>query len=162
MQKEHGLVVDGKYGNASKTQVEYLLKVAKSTSKIDTIKEVQQWMNTNYKMNIAVDGVYGKETKTALIKVLQTELNQTYNTKLQIDGVWGANTREACPTLKSGSKDDVVGVLQAFLICNGYSGVYLDGEYGALTNAAVRLFQGRKKITADGMAGKDTFAKLCS
>lgn len=131
------------------------------TNKIDTIKEVQNWANKNYKSGLVVDGEYGIKTKRALIKILQKELNQTYGTKLTVDGVWGNKTKAACPTLKKGSKNDVVGVLQALLICAGYRSVYLDKDYGSATFSTVKSFQKNKGLTVDGVAGKNTFAKLC-
>lgn len=173
-QKENGLVADGEYGAQSKAKVEALLNNNASTStstpsstittkpnKIDTVKEVQSWANTNYKSGLIVDGVYGYATKKALIKILQTELNQTYNAKLVADGIWGAKTKAACPVLKKGSKNDVVGVLQALLICNGYTEAYLDKDYGSLTISAVKSYQRTKGLLVDGEAGKDTFTKLC-
>ena len=135
---------------------------ATTSSKIDTIKEVQKWANTNYKSGLSVDGGYGDKTKKALVKILQTELNQTYGAELSVDGVFGDKTKAACPTLKSGSKNDVVGVLQAFLICNGYTSAYLDKDYGNATIKAVKSYQSKKGLEADGIAGKNTFAKLCS
>ena len=133
-----------------------------TTDKIDTVKEVQNWANKNYNSGLSVDGGYGDKTKKALVKILQKELNQTYGAKLSVDGVFGQKTKEACPTLKSGSKNDVVGVLQAFLICNGHSSAYLDKDYGNATVSAVKAYQKKKGLEADGIAGKNTFAKLCS
>ena len=133
-----------------------------TTNKIDTVKEVQSWANTNYKAGLSVDGSYGAKTKKALVKILQTELNQTYGYKLAVDGIWGSKTKNACPTLKNGSKNDVVGVLQAFLICvGGYSEAYVDGHYGDGTVNAVKKFQRKNGLTVDGIAGKNTFESLC-
>lgn len=163
-QKENGLVADGKYGEKSKAKMETALKqaVAILSSRIDTVKEVQNWANTNYKSGLVVDGMYGRQTKRALVKILQTELNQAFNCKLVVDGIWGSKTRAACPTLIRGAKNDIVGVLQALLICNGYSGAYLDKNYGAATTSAVKSYQSKMGLVVDGMAGKNTFAKLCS
>lgn len=129
---------------------------------IDTIKEVQAWVNKEYAFaDIVVDGTYGKNTKKALIKALQTELNQNYKKSLKVDGVWGSKTKSAIKTLKKGSKNDVVKVLQALLVCNGYTKVDVDGNYGTETYNAVKSYQSKKGLSADGKAGKNTFAKLC-
>ena len=162
-QKANGLVVDGKYGKASKSKAEELLKQleAKPVGKIDTIKEVQNWANAEYNANIEEDGLYGAQTKKALVKILQTELNQTYGSKLVVDGIWGEKTKAACKTLKVGANNDVVAVLQALLICNKIDGVYVDGIYGNATATAVGKYQSKNALTADKMAGKNTFAKLC-
>ena len=133
-----------------------------STSRIDTVKEVQSWANTNYKSGLVVDGIYGANTKRALVKILQTEINQTYGARLVIDGIWGKNTMSACPTLTKGSRNDVVKVLQALLVCNGYANAYVDGDYGSGTYESVKGYQKKKWLVVDGIAGKNTFAKLCS
>ena len=139
---------------------DYKSKVIKN--EIDTIKEVQKWINTNYKFNLVVDGIYGAKTKKALVKALQNEINQTYNGKLKVDGIWGIKTKAACPTLKKGTKNDVVKVLQALLICNRIPDVCLNGIYEDTIKTAVKSYQKKKKLIIDGIAGKNTFAKLCS
>lgn len=131
------------------------------SSKIDTVGEVQKWANENYKSGLAVDGIYGAKTKKALVKILQTEINQTYGGKLVVDGIWGSKTKAACPTIRMGSKNDVVKVLQALLVCNGYPKAYVDGDYGSGTYNSVKSYQKKKWLIADGIAGKNTFAKLC-
>lgn len=163
-QKENRLAVDGRYGNESKAKAEYLLKQKSTTtsSRIDTVKEVQEWANINYKSGLIVDGMYGTLTKRALVKILQTTLNQKYNSKLDIDGIWGNKTRNACPTLIKGANGNIVKVLQALLVCNGYSDAYVDGNYGSGTYNSVKLYQRKSGLAVDGMAGKNTFAKLCS
>ena len=161
-----GKFISGVYGwvdtsDVSEIKKETTVVIPTATDKIDTIKEVQKWANTNYHAALVVDGSYGSKTKKALIKILQTELNQTYNTKLAIDGSFGSKTRAACPNLRKGTKNDVVGVLQALLICNGYSEAYLDKSYGSATVTAVKSYQKKNGLTVDGVAGKNTFAKLC-
>lgn len=135
--------------------------VNQTTNKIDTVREVQNWANANYNSGLLVDGIYGAKTKKALVKILQTEINQTYKTKLVVDGIFGTITKEACPLLKTGAKNDVVGVLQALLVCNGYTSAYIDNIYGSATASAVKSYQEKKGLEVDGKAGKYTFAKLC-
>lgn len=163
-QKDNGLVVDGKYGEKSKTKAnELLTKMSASTkNKIDTVKEVQNWANTRYKAGLVVDGIYGYNTKKALVKILQTELNQTYGNKLVVDGIWGEKTKAACPELYKEDKNDVICVLQALLVCNGYTNAYVDGDYGSETYNSVKAYQSKNGLISDGIAGKNTFAKLCS
>lgn len=161
--------VDGKYirgyglpDYASKaTTISTPKPSANKVNTIDTVAEVQKWVNTNYKSGLDVDGIYGAKTKKALVKILQTEINQTYGGKLVVDGIWGAKTRAACPTLRKGSKNDVVKALQALLVCNGYPKAYVDGDYGSGTYESVKSYQKKKWLIADGIAGKNTFAKLC-
>lgn len=152
-----------KYDIETNTTTKPTTTIAKpaSANRIDTVKEVQNWANTNYKSGLVVDGIYGRVTKKALVKILQTEINQTYNAKLVVDGIFGAKTRAACPTLRTGAKGDIVGVLQALLICNGYNAAYLDKVYGFATASAVGAYQKKKGLYVDRIAGKNTFSKLC-
>lgn len=142
--------------------VEYVYKMPTTTTKIDTVKEVQTWVNSNYGLKIAVDNKYGKQTNTALIKALQTELNKTYGCKLKVDGVLGSKTKAAIRVLKKGSKNDVVKVLQALLVCHGYSDAYVDGDYGNGTEKAVIDYKTKKGLTPNGNVGEKTFGKLCA
>ena len=49
------------------------------------IATIQSTLNNRYGFNIAVDNIYGNETKKALIKALQTELNKQFNANLVVD-----------------------------------------------------------------------------
>lgn len=62
-------------------------------------------------------------------------------------------------TLKQGSKGDEVKSLQTSLNNAGYS-LDVDGIYGAKTAAAVKDYQTKNALTADGIAGTNTLAKL--
>lgn len=123
---------------------------------IDTVKEVQIWLNSNYTSGLYPDGLYGSLTKKALIKALQKTLGVT------ADGIYGPNTNKAVRVLKKGSKGDSVSVLQAFLVCNGFTSAYVDGEFGSSTYAALRSYQSKVGIGVDGEAGQETFQKLCT
>ena len=168
--KRRKLLVNGKYirgYGAPKYDVEKTAAstqtsvVSQTDNKIDTVKEVQKWANTNYKSGLVVDGIYGANTKKALVKILQTEINKTYGKKLAVDGIWGEKTKAACPTLKNGSKNNIVGILKALLICNGYKDAYLTNNYGTITVSTVKSYQKKNGLVVDGIAGKNTFAKLC-
>lgn len=125
------------------------------------IKEVQTWLNNNYNTGLVVDGVYGRLTKAALVKALQTELNKQCGAGLVVDGVFGNKTAAACINLSVGSRGNITKTLQGLLICNGYSTNGFDGIYGNGTASAVRSYQSKKGLTADGIAGRYTFTKLC-
>lgn len=149
---------EGSYVETSKDESKKL------DGRIDTVEEVQIWLNKNYAAKLDVDGDYGKLTKTALIKALQKELNETYKpkTKLVVDGVFGSKTKSCIKTLKKGAKNDVVKCLQAFLICHGYSSAYVDGDYGTGTASAVKKYKTKKKFKLiNGNAGSLTFETLC-
>ena len=122
----------------------------------DGIKTVQDWLGVD------VDGVYGNQTKTALIKELQTVLNEQYGSNLAVDGIFGNQTASAIQNLKKGSTGDLTAVLQALLICRGYDTGGLDGDFGNATEAAVRDFQSSHGLYCDGIAGRATFGKLAA
>lgn len=132
-----------------------------STSGSTSIKSVQTWLNTTYKTGLTVDGIYGAKTKAALVKALQTELNAQYKAGLVVDGIFGAKTKAAVRNLSNGCKGNLTKTLQGLLICNGYSTNGFDGIYGNGTTSAVKSYQTKHGLTADGIAGKATFSSLC-
>src|SRR3954451_3806746 len=110
----------------------------------------------------AIDGVAGPGTRRA-VRLFQRRRH------LPVDGVAGPRTRRALgrrgrPTLGSrvmgpGSRGwDVCG-LQFLLRRRSYP-VSIDGGYGPGTTAAVRAFQRRAGLTADGRAGRATLRAL--
>lgn len=64
--------------------------------------------------------------------------------------------------LKNGCKGNNVKALQILLIGNGFScGSWgADGKFGSGTEAAVRSYQKKMKLTVDGMAGPETMRSL--
>ena len=130
-------------------------KPAATTTKIDTVREVQQWLNSSYSAGLSVDNTYGPKTKKALVKVLQKAIGVT------ADGIYGSKTNAAIKNLKKGSKGEAVKALQGLLVCNGYAGAYVDGDFGNGTHNAVVDYQKKKGLGVDGIAGKATFSALC-
>ncbi len=68
-------------------------------------------------------------------------------------------------TLRKGSKGDEVKTLQTKLKNLGYKGkdgkeLVCDGDFGANTEHALKAFQKKKSLVADGIAGPKTWAKL--
>ena len=61
--------------------------------------------------------------------------------------------------LKKGLSGDDVKVLQTYLNKNGY-GLTVDGEFGTKSYEAVKKYQQSQKLTADGIAGKNTITAL--
>lgn len=53
-----------------------------------------------------------------------------------------------------------VRTLQAALNAGGFDCGAADGAFGAATETALKRFQGRYKLGADGIAGKGTWGKL--
>lgn len=132
-----------------------------SKNKIDTVVEVQKWLNENYDFGLATDNSYGRKTRIALTKALQIELGFVGN---DVDGICGSKTKAVLKknNLRKGSKGNLVKVLQGFLICNGYSEAYIDGSFGGGTEKSVKKYQEKNGLTADGVVGSKTFDMLCN
>lgn len=62
-------------------------------------------------------------------------------------------------TLKIGNKGTEVKTLQTLLNKNGYA-LTIDGDFGSKTDTAVRDFQKKKSLPADGVVGSNTWAAL--
>lgn len=132
-----------------------------STSKKATgeIATIQSTLNSRYGYSIAVDNIYGNETRKALVKALQHELNVQCKKGLNEDGIFGNNTYNACINVKQGAKGNITWLIQAMLVCHALS-VKVDGIYGGETANAIRTFQARNGLMVDGICGKNTFNKL--
>ena len=123
------------------------------------VATIQSTLNNKYGLNVAVDNIYGNETKKALVKALQTELNKQYNKNLNVDGIFGEKTKEACITVKKGAKGNITWILQAILVCKGYN-IPVDSILGGNTENAVRDFQTKNRLVVDGIARKKYFCKI--
>ncbi|MDR0975853.1 MAG: N-acetylmuramoyl-L-alanine amidase [Christensenellaceae bacterium] len=124
------------------------------------IREVQSVLNSEYGQNLTVDGLYGPATYKAMIRALQIQLNENgANPQLNVDGIWGPKTKAAVPLVRLGDRGNMVWLIQAALILKGYD-IAADGVFGSATRNALINFQSRSGISADGIAGPNTFEKL--
>jgi len=94
------------------------------------------------------DGIAGPDT-----------LNALYSDSAARSAGVAASTGE---TLELGSEGDAVRTLQKRLKELGYLSGTVDGSFGEATENAVRAFQKRNGLTADGKAGKATLSRLYS
>ena len=124
------------------------------------VNEVQRWLNSHFGFDIYIDGVYGPQTRAALVMALQTVLNRDYGADLEVDGIYGRLTRKAVVNLERGAYGDYVKVLQGFLICMGYDTGGFDGDFGYMTKSSVLTFQTVRGLEVDGIAGRNTFEEL--
>lgn len=133
------------------------------TPSAEVVKAHQQWYNDAYYpstgFKIAVDGIVGANTKKAFIMAYQTELNKQYNAGLSVDGIWGTKTYNASVSVKKGASGMLTHILQCLLYFNGYE-LAIDEVFGTATETAVKAFQSANGLTADGIAGKNTFKAL--
>lgn len=118
-------------------------------------------MNSRYNTGLTVDGIYGANTKKAMIKGLQTELNKQYSAGLTVDGLWGPKTKAACPIIYENSSGNIQYIIKAGLYCiAGFTSLNVNGSYDANTVSAVKNFQKAKNLGTDGRTGPETFAAL--
>ncbi len=105
--------------------------------------------------SVTIDGLFGGGTKSAVVSF------QSAN-GLTADGIVGTQTWEKLvATVSEGSSGDAVRAAQNALRAKGYS-VAVDGAFGSGTKSAVVSFQSANGLTADGIVGLNTWAKLVS
>lgn len=85
---------------------------------------------------------------------LQKELNRQFGSGLKLDGIGGPKTLKACPMLKRGARGNVTKLVQESI------GEKEDGIFGPSTEKAVKLFQKKNALSADGIVGPETWKKL--
>ena len=117
----------------------------------------------------SADGKFGRNTKSAVIAFQKAN-------GLSVDGVVGedtsaklyasnvvSNTVSSTQTLRVGAVSDAVRDMQNRLITLGYlENGEADGKFGVKTSLALIEFQKANGLSADGIAGTKTFAKLNS
>jgi peptidoglycan hydrolase-like protein with peptidoglycan-binding domain len=128
----------------------------------DVVRRLQRALRRTPDLGLAVDGVFGPKTATA-VKEFQEGAG------LVADGTVGPSTWAALPngspmpTLKTGSTGDVVRSLQRVLT-NGASGQWnttpgaIDGSFGPNTKASVKAFQTWGGVSSDGVIGDQSWA----
>jgi peptidoglycan hydrolase-like protein with peptidoglycan-binding domain len=120
----------------------------------ERVRVIQSLLNQRG-LRVAVDGAFGIAT-THAVKTFQRSHG------LKVDGQVGANTwTRLIITLRNGSRGSAVRGLQHQLRFQyGYRGVIVDGTFGRDTTAAVKSFQTRRHLTADGVVGMATWKAL--
>lgn len=122
---------------------------------VKTVKDVQLWLNRNFRSGLTLDGLYGDRTKVALCKAFQQHIG------VVADGVWGKKTEAAAQkhTLRKGASGTLVTILQCCLICYKQN-ITADGKFGQMTEKALENVQVKLALFADGIAGVNTFKAL--
>lgn len=122
------------------------------------------------------DGIFGTVTRNRVTRYqLDRSAGESYafSFPLTVDGIVGPQTwsRLTPATVKSGSTGLAVSVLQEILKNFGYPPFDpgpVDGDFGPVTDAAVKAFQADYRdfdgnpLTADGIAGEKTWCVLLS
>lgn len=109
-----------------------------------TDKAVRALQN-NYK--IAVDGIVGPKTRTALSKAIEKKTAEKQSNASAVVPYPGS-------LIKRGSRGKDVERIQRAL------SITVDGIFGAKTEAAVKAYQKRHKLAADGIVGQKTWNTL--
>ncbi|KHD34372.1 hypothetical protein NL50_17450 [Clostridium acetobutylicum] len=137
----------------SKTLVINNIMVA--TREDNTIKIIQQQLNTLLKKGLIVDGINGANTTDA-IKEFQGAMG------LAQDGIWGPNTVKAVTEIFSRPLDGVS--YPHYEYATRYIqyrvGGTIDGIFGDGTKVNVQNWQARHGLNTDGIVGQSTWSKL--
>lgn len=184
-QRANGLSGDGQAGTQTQTKL-YSANAKYATSPVTTANPDQtrtlsvgmtgndvyalqeRLIELNYLSGVA-DGVFGTETKNALIAFqnrngLTADGTAGASTLKKLSGSCKAATATAAPssngTLHEGDSGEDVYNLQARLFELGYYNGRIDGRYSSETTAAVKAFQKANGLSADGIAGSGTLSIL--
>ncbi len=174
-QRANDLTVDGKAGPATQ-RVLYGTGTSISYATLregDTGSAVRNLQHTLYELGYydgKIDGDYGDTTKDA-VRAFQIQ-----NKLTPVDGVAGNKTQQKLysssakaatsattefNTLREGDRGSSVIEMQECLVELGYL-AEVTGKYDSATTAAVKAFQKKNGIGADGVAGNQTLQKLYS
>lgn len=126
----------------------------------DTLNAVRKFQEV---FQMAPDGIVGKGTwyRIAYLYTAVTQLAELNSEGVRLEDVTGIFPRY----LQRGDKGDYVRVLQYYLAAitiffTGQAIVPIDGDFGPLTEQAVRIFQEDYGLPVDGIVGPQTWEKL--
>lgn len=116
-----------------------------------------QWLLRAHGYNLTVDGQFGPETRSRVIAFQGAE-------GLAADGIVGPDTWAALvdiPLVNENDSGPAVRAVQHLLRETfGYNSVAVDGDFGPITDEAVRDFQAAYDLVVDGLVGAETWQAL--
>ncbi|AKP68187.1 glycoside hydrolase domain-containing protein [Companilactobacillus ginsenosidimutans] len=110
------------------------------------IRSMQQYLNGSYNQYFGIlpcDGIYQRDTNTALIYALQAVEGMDPSTA---NGFYGPGTINKTPTLRSGDSGPAVRILQYGLLVNEEYGGPFDGVFSASVTSGVISFRKFMKL----------------
>ena len=178
-QQKYGLTADGIPGSATLRKLDEVLADASDNSSAEstsvpsvssgTIRQVQEKLKALGLYSGEVTGNAGSKT-TAAIKAFQQKYGLTADgipgnaTLRKLDEVYssqGSKEKEADKPDESASlPSDTVRQLQEKLKALGFYSGEITGKIGSKTTAAIKAFQQKYGLTADGIPGSATLKKL--
>ena len=176
-QKKYNLTADGVAGSETLKKLDSAYKNADSDKDDDSlrkgatgsaVKDLQTKLKKLGFYNASIDGDYG-DTTVAAVKAFQKKYNLTADgvagseTLKKLDSAYknaDSNTSTDDDSLRKGATGTAVKTLQTNLKKLGFYTAYVDGSFGATTESAVKAFQKKYGLTADGVAGSATLKKI--
>ena len=176
-QKKYNLTADGVAGSETLKKLDSAYKNADSDKDDDSlrkgatgsaVKNLQTKLKKLGFYNASIDGDYG-DTTVAAVKAFQKKYNLTADgvagseTLKKLDSAYknaDSNTSTDDDSLRKGATGTAVKTLQTNLKKLGFYTAYVDGSFGATTESAVKAFQRKYGLTADGVAGSATLKKI--
>ena len=176
-QQKNGLTADGVAGSETLKKLDSAYKNADSDKDDDSlrkgaagsaVKDLQTKLKKLGFYNAYVDGSYG-DTTVAAVRAFQKKYNLTADgvagsaTLKKLDSAYknaDSNTSTDDDSLRKGATGTAVKTLQTNLKKLGFYTAYVDGSFGATTESAVKAFQRKYGLTADGVAGSATLKKI--
>ena len=174
-QKKYNLTADGVAGSETLKKLDSVYKNADSDKDGDSlrmgdsgsdVKNLQTKLKKLGYYDGTVDSTFGSGTYAA-VKAFQKKYNLT------ADGVAGSETLKKLDSayknadsdkddgsLRKGATGTAVKTLQTNLKKLGFYTAYVDGSFGSTTESAVKAFQKKYGLTADGVAGSATLKKI--
>ena len=176
-QKKYNLTADGVAGSETLKKLDSAYKNAHSDKDDESlrkgatgsaVKNLQTKLKKLGFYNASIDGDYG-DTTVAAVKAFQKKYNLTADgvagseTLKKLDSAYknaDSNTSTDDDSLRKGATGTAVKTLQTNLKKLGFYTAYVDGSFGATTESAVKAFQKKYGLTADGVAGSATLKKI--
>lgn len=126
----------------------------------EAVKELQELLLRS-NIDVVVDGIFGPQTKGA-VKFFQCKMF------LLQDGIVGDKTWRTLyqrapvdmPVIRKGDTGELVRKIQQRLSDGGYYRSNIDGDFGPITESAVKDLQIKAGLSIDGIVGNRTWHEL--